>query len=119
MIRQGSVALINSIIFPFFILQNLIPFSFSQGNYGNEIDGISRPTIKKKKDGGDGNEEESELLQNDSDEEANIEGEFFSVSTSPALKPLITDRQVILASLVNMKGHLLEKRKTVGSLVGC
>ncbi|XP_060549087.1 otoferlin isoform X2 [Pantherophis guttatus] len=69
-----------------------INFEVTIGNYGNEIDGISRPTIKKKKDGGDGNEEESELLQNDSDEEANIDGEFFSVSTSPALKPLITDR---------------------------
>ncbi|XP_026527237.1 otoferlin [Notechis scutatus] len=69
-----------------------INFEVTIGNYGNEIDGISRPTIKKKKDGGDGNEEESELLQNDSDEEIIMDGEFFSVSTSPALKPLITDR---------------------------
>ncbi|XP_032072185.1 otoferlin [Thamnophis elegans] len=69
-----------------------INFEVTIGNYGNEIDGMSRPTIKKKRDGGDGNEEESELLQNDSDEEANIDGEFISVSTSPALKPLITDR---------------------------
>ncbi|KAG8122975.1 hypothetical protein E2320_018411, partial [Naja naja] len=70
-----------------------INFEVTIGNYGNEIDGMSRPTIKKKKDGGDGNEEESELLQNDSDEEIIIDAEFFSVSTSPALKPLITDRQ--------------------------
>ncbi|KAM6462922.1 otoferlin isoform 2-T2 [Liasis olivaceus] len=69
-----------------------INFEVTIGNYGNEIDGMSKPTIKTKKDGGDGNEEESELLQNDSDEEANIDGEFFSVSTSPPMKPLITDR---------------------------
>ncbi|ETE73677.1 Otoferlin, partial [Ophiophagus hannah] len=70
-----------------------INFEVTIGNYGNEIDGMSRPAIKKKRDGGDGNEEESELLQNDSDEEIIIDGEFCSVSTSPALKPLITDRQ--------------------------
>lgn len=70
----------------------------SPGNYGNEIDGMSKPVIKKKRDGGDGNEEESELLQNSSDEEGTDEGEFMSISTSAPLKPLITDRQVVLAS---------------------
>lgn len=67
----------------------------SPGNYGNEIDGMSKPVIKKKRDGGDGNEEESELLQNSSDDEGTDEGEFMSISTSSPMKPLITDRQVI------------------------
>ncbi|XP_066468086.1 otoferlin isoform X1 [Tiliqua scincoides] len=69
-----------------------INFEVTIGNYGNEIDGMSRPVIKKKRDGGDGNEEESELLQNSSDEEGTDEGEFVSISTSPPLRPLITDR---------------------------
>ncbi|XP_072842330.2 otoferlin isoform X1 [Pogona vitticeps] len=69
-----------------------INFEVTIGNYGNEIDGPSRPPIRRKKDSGDGNEEESELLQNESDEEGVDDGEFVSVSTSPPLKPLITDR---------------------------
>ncbi|XP_062979851.1 otoferlin isoform X1 [Elgaria multicarinata webbii] len=69
-----------------------INFEVTIGNYGNEIDGMSKPTIKKRKDGGGGDEEESELLQNESDEEANEDGEFVSISTSPPMKPLVTDR---------------------------
>lgn len=53
---------------------------------------MSRPSTRKKKEGGEG--EESELLQNSSDEEAGEDGEFLSVSSSPPMKPLITDRQV-------------------------
>ncbi|KAH0622939.1 hypothetical protein JD844_025874 [Phrynosoma platyrhinos] len=64
-----------------------------KGNYGNEIDGMCRPTIRKKKEGADGNEEESELLQNESEEEGGDDGEFVSVSTTPPMRPLITDRQ--------------------------
>ncbi|KAJ7341375.1 hypothetical protein JRQ81_005398 [Phrynocephalus forsythii] len=70
-----------------------INFEVTIGNYGNEIDGISKPPIKRKKEGGDGgNEEESELLQNESEEEGADDGEFVSISTSPPLRPLITDR---------------------------
>uniref|UniRef100_A0A670HYT0 Otoferlin n=1 Tax=Podarcis muralis TaxID=64176 RepID=A0A670HYT0_PODMU len=70
-----------------------INFEVTIGNYGNEIDGMSRPMIKKKKDsGGDGNEEESQLLENESDEESTDDGEFVSISSSPPLRPLITDR---------------------------
>ncbi|XP_053239819.1 otoferlin [Podarcis raffonei] len=70
-----------------------INFEVTIGNYGNEIDGMSKPMIKKKKDsGGDGNEEESQLLENESDEESTDDGEFVSISSSPPLRPLITDR---------------------------
>ncbi|XP_077187228.1 otoferlin isoform X6 [Paroedura picta] len=69
-----------------------INFEVTIGNYGNEIDGMSKPVIKKKKEGGAGNEEASELLQNSSDEEGNEEEEFVSISTTPPMKPLITDR---------------------------
>ncbi|XP_053105858.1 otoferlin isoform X7 [Hemicordylus capensis] len=69
-----------------------INFEVTIGNYGNEIDGMSKPIIKRKKDGGDGNEEESELLQSVSDEEDADDGEFISISTSAPMKPLITDR---------------------------
>nr|XP_060610752.1 otoferlin [Anolis sagrei ordinatus] len=70
-----------------------INFEVTIGNYGNEIDGMSKPVIKKKKEGGgDGNEEESELLQNESEEEGGDEGEFISVSVTPPMKPLVTDR---------------------------
>ncbi|XP_044306243.1 otoferlin [Varanus komodoensis] len=70
-----------------------INFEVTIGNYGNEIDGMSRPAVKRRKEGGDGNEEESELLQNESDEEGGDGGgEFASVSTSPPMRPLVTDR---------------------------
>ncbi|XP_062825265.1 otoferlin isoform X4 [Anolis carolinensis] len=70
-----------------------INFEVTIGNYGNEIDGMSKPVIRKKKEGGgDGNEEESELLQNESEEEGGDEGEFISVSVTPPMKPLVTDR---------------------------
>lgn len=65
------------------------------GNYGNQIDGVNKPTMhRRKKEGGDGDEEESELLQNSSEDEAEDDGDLVSVSTTPPMKPVITDRSV-------------------------
>ena len=72
----------------------MMPLLFA-GNYGNQIDGVSTPVAgrKKKKDGvGESDEEESELIQNSSDGEAEDDGDLVSVSTSPPMKPVITDR---------------------------
>ncbi|XP_061482497.1 otoferlin isoform X2 [Rhineura floridana] len=70
-----------------------INFEVTIGNYGNEIDGMSKPIFRKRKDGGgDGGEEESQLLENESDEEGTDDGEFVPVSSTPPMRPLITDR---------------------------
>ncbi|XP_069461705.1 otoferlin isoform X3 [Ambystoma mexicanum] len=69
-----------------------ISFEVTIGNYGNQIDGTTRPNLRKKKEGGDGDEEESELLQNSSEDEADDDGEMVSVSSTPPMKPFITDR---------------------------
>ncbi|XP_035279805.1 otoferlin isoform X6 [Anguilla anguilla] len=71
-----------------------INFEVTIGNYGNQIDGVSKPASskKKKKDGGESEEEESELIQNSSDEEADDDGDLMSVSSTPPMKPVITDR---------------------------
>ncbi|CAJ1078142.1 otoferlin isoform X2 [Xyrichtys novacula] len=69
-----------------------ISFELTIGNYGNQIDGVSKPSSakKKKKDGDE--EEENELIQNSSEDEADEEGDVVSVSTTPLMKPVITDR---------------------------
>ncbi|XP_041660466.1 otoferlin isoform X5 [Cheilinus undulatus] len=69
-----------------------ISFEITIGNYGNQIDGVSKPssTKKKKKDGEE--EEENELIQNSSEDEADEDGDLVSVSTTPLMKPMITDR---------------------------
>lgn len=64
------------------------------GNYGNQIDGVSKPVIKKKKGKGQGEDEESELIHNSSDEEAEEDGDLASVSSTPPMKPMVTDRSV-------------------------
>lgn len=65
----------------------------STGNYGNQIDGISKPSSAKgKKKDGEGDEEESELIQNSSDDDADEDGDLMSVSSTPVMKPVITDR---------------------------
>ncbi|XP_046877160.1 otoferlin isoform X8 [Hypomesus transpacificus] len=72
-----------------------ISFEVTIGNYGNQIDGVSKPSLKKKKreGGGENDEEESELIQNSSEEdEGDEEGDLVSVSSTPPMKPVITDR---------------------------
>ncbi|KAG7239655.1 hypothetical protein INR49_028591 [Caranx melampygus] len=70
-----------------------ISFEITIGNYGNQIDGISKPSsAKKKKKEGENEEEESELIQNSSEDEADEDGDLVSVSTTPSMKPVITDR---------------------------
>lgn len=54
---------------------------------------MSRPSsAKKKKKDGENEEEESELIQNSSDEEADEDADLPSVSCTPLMKPVITDR---------------------------
>lgn len=63
------------------------------GNYGNQIDGVSKPSsAKKKKKDGENEEEENELIQNSSEDEADEESDLVSVSCTPPMKPVITDR---------------------------
>ncbi|XP_069584568.1 otoferlin isoform X12 [Ranitomeya imitator] len=69
-----------------------INFEVTIGNYGNQVDGTTRPRMRRKKEGADGAEEETELIQNSSEDEAEEDGEMLSVSSTPALKPFITDR---------------------------
>ncbi|XP_010211914.1 PREDICTED: otoferlin [Tinamus guttatus] len=69
-----------------------INFEVTIGNYGNQIDGMTKPTLRRKKEGGDGDEEESELLQNSSEEDGDEDGELISISSSQPMKPLVTDR---------------------------
>ncbi|XP_069576232.1 otoferlin isoform X1 [Brachyistius frenatus] len=70
-----------------------ITFEITIGNYGNQIDGVSKPSsAKKKKKDGENEEEESELIQNSSEDEADEDGDLVSVSSTPLMKPVITDR---------------------------
>ncbi|XP_019721107.1 otoferlin isoform X3 [Hippocampus comes] len=70
-----------------------ITFEITIGNYGNQIDGTSKSSWsrKKKKDGED-DDEDSELIQNSSEDEADEEGDLESVSCTPLMRPVITDR---------------------------
>lgn len=71
-------------------------FCLPTGNYGNQIDGVSKPSsAKRKKKDGETEEEESELIQNSSDDDAEEEGDLVSVSSTPLMKPVITDRSGI------------------------
>ncbi|KAG5276719.1 hypothetical protein AALO_G00108940 [Alosa alosa] len=74
-----------------------ISFEVTIGNYGNQIDGVSKPASsssgKKRREGGpESDEEESELIQHSSDEEADDSADLVSVSSTPVMKPVITDR---------------------------
>lgn len=62
------------------------------GYYGNEIDGLATTRNKGKKEGGDEDEEETELIQNSSEDEMDEDGDITSVATTPPMKPVITDR---------------------------
>uniref|UniRef100_A0A3P9J1M4 Otoferlin n=1 Tax=Oryzias latipes TaxID=8090 RepID=A0A3P9J1M4_ORYLA len=65
----------------------------AKSNYGNQIDGVSKsPAAKKKKKDGENEEDENELMLNSSEDEAEEEGDLVSVSTTPLMKPVITDR---------------------------
>lgn len=68
--------------------------SYFLGNYGNQPEGTSKPVKQQKKGKGRGDDEESELIHNSSDEEAEGDGDLVSVSSTPPLKPVITDRSV-------------------------
>ncbi|XP_049508401.1 otoferlin isoform X3 [Panthera uncia] len=68
-----------------------IAFEVTIGNYGNEVDGLSRPQRPRpRKEPGD--EEEVDLIQNSSDEDASEGGDLASVSSTPPMRPQITDR---------------------------
>uniref|UniRef100_A0A8C2F3E5 Otoferlin n=1 Tax=Cyprinus carpio TaxID=7962 RepID=A0A8C2F3E5_CYPCA len=71
-----------------------ISFEVTIGNYGNQIDGVSKSASakKKKEGGGESEEEETELIHNSSDEEAEDDGDLTSVPSTPPMKPVITDR---------------------------
>uniref|UniRef100_A0A8C7TEM2 C2 domain-containing protein n=1 Tax=Oncorhynchus mykiss TaxID=8022 RepID=A0A8C7TEM2_ONCMY len=70
-----------------------ISFEVTIGNYGSEIDGVTKPKSGSgKRSGGDGDEEESELIQGSSDEEEGDDNDLVSVSSTPPMKPVITDR---------------------------
>uniref|UniRef100_A0A3B5A619 Otoferlin n=1 Tax=Stegastes partitus TaxID=144197 RepID=A0A3B5A619_9TELE len=70
-----------------------ISFEITLGNYGNQIDGVSKPSMsKRKKKDGESEEEESELIQNSSEDEADEDSDLVSVSSTPLMKPVITDR---------------------------
>ncbi|XP_054330873.1 otoferlin isoform X6 [Pongo pygmaeus] len=68
-----------------------ITFEVTIGNYGNEVDGLSRPQRPRpRKEPGD--EEELDLIQNASDDEAGDAGDLASVSSTPPVRPQVTDR---------------------------
>ncbi|KAJ8288612.1 hypothetical protein COCON_G00012710 [Conger conger] len=69
-----------------------INFELTIGNYGNEIDGVTKPKLGRKKKDGGGSDEESDLIQGSSDEETEDDRDLVSVSTTPAMRPVITDR---------------------------
>ena len=75
------------------------------GNYGNQIDGVSKPSsAKKKKKDGENEEEESELIQNSSEDEADEDGDLVSVSSTPIMKPVVTDRSGVKGCKGKVKG---------------
>ncbi|XP_071457522.1 otoferlin isoform X3 [Marmota flaviventris] len=68
-----------------------VTFEVTIGNYGNEVDGLSRPQRPRpRKEPGD--EEEVDLIQNSSDDEGDDGGDLASVSSTPPMRPQITDR---------------------------
>ncbi|XP_075411921.1 otoferlin isoform X1 [Tenrec ecaudatus] len=68
-----------------------ITFEVTIGNYGNEVDGLARPQ-KPRPRREPGDEEEVDLIQNSSDDEGDEGGDLASVSSTPPMRPQITDR---------------------------
>ncbi|XP_023662401.2 otoferlin isoform X2 [Paramormyrops kingsleyae] len=67
-----------------------INFEVTIGNYGNLIDGASKPKIRKtRRNEGD---EESELMHHDEGEEDGDDEDLVPVSSTPLMKPMITER---------------------------
>lgn len=78
------------------------------GNYGNQIDGVSKPSsAKKKKKDGESEEEENELIQNSSEDEADEDSDLVSVSSTPTMKPVITDRSGVKGHKSRLRGSFL------------
>ncbi|KAG9336193.1 hypothetical protein JZ751_002540 [Albula glossodonta] len=69
-----------------------INFEVTIGNYGNEVDGVIKPKLGRSRKDGTGSDEESELIHGSSDEETEEDRDLVSVSTTPPMKPVITDR---------------------------
>ncbi|XP_004627489.1 otoferlin isoform X3 [Octodon degus] len=68
-----------------------VTFEVTIGNYGNEVDGLSRPRRPQpRKEHGD--EEEVDLIQHSSDDEGDDGGDLTSVSSTPPMRPQITNR---------------------------
>lgn len=75
--EERSVGFLQATLFP--------------GNYGNEVDGMSRSQRPRpRKEPGD--EEEVDLIQNSSDDEGDEGADLASVSSTPPMRPQITDR---------------------------
>ena len=83
------------------------------GNYGNETDGVYKPTGKGRKSG---DEEESELIQNSSDEEIDDDPDLAAVAATPPMKPVITDR--FDCSILKLNCSILCLRGSLSHLIG-
>lgn len=92
------------------VLQLTPALLLSPGYYGNEIDGALQPKPKGEK--GKGDEEETELIHNSSEEEMEDDGDLTSVATTPPMKPVITDRSghthrvTTKCKQINQKGNV-------------
>lgn len=65
------------------------PALFLLGYYGNEVDGVQKPPLRKDDDSPG---ECSNLMESSGGDEIEDDPDFVSVACTPALKPVITDR---------------------------
>ncbi|MEJ1287235.1 otoferlin [Cricetulus griseus] len=94
-----------------------ITFEVTIGNYGNEVDGMSRPQRPRpRKEPGD--EEEVDLIQNSSDDEGDEGGDLASVSSTPPMRPQITDSRFLSLSDKD-QGHSSRTRLDRERLKSC
>ncbi|XP_023422086.2 otoferlin isoform X3 [Cavia porcellus] len=68
-----------------------VTFEVTIGNYGNEVDGLSRPQRPRPRKEHRA-EEEADLIQHSSDDEGDDSGDLASVSSTPPMRPQITNR---------------------------